>query len=131
MRILEYLFFKYYNWAIKVGNDDMPATFSLMSITLGISLYCIDVIGAYYFFISPKSVFSKSYKYIFPLIPIISYIVLYFILVFKDKDKQIMEKHQDEWTGKKSLGAVLFPIVAYLAFGIELFIKMLMNRGVL
>ena len=24
MRFLEYLFFKYYNWAIKVGNGDMP-----------------------------------------------------------------------------------------------------------
>jgi hypothetical protein len=42
-----------------------------------------------------------------------------------------MEKHREEWTGKKHLGAVLFPIIAILIYGMELFIKMQMNRGLL
>jgi len=32
MRFLEYLFFKYYNWQVKVGNGDMPTFASTISI---------------------------------------------------------------------------------------------------
>lgn len=131
MRFLEYLFFKYYNWAIKVGNDDMPATTSVLCISFCITMYIIDFVVFYFFFISPKSIFDHTYLYLFVFSAIVSIIVLYIILATKGKDKLIMEKHSEEWKGKKHIWAVLFPITAILVFGMELFIKMLMNRGVL
>lgn len=131
MRFLEYLFFKYYNWAIKVGEGDIPATTSVLCISFCISMYIIDFVVFFLFFISPKSIFDHTYLYLFVISAIASIVVLYFLLATGEKDKLIMEKHREEWTGKKNLGAVLFPITAILIYGIELFIKMLMNRGAL
>jgi hypothetical protein len=130
-RFFEYLFFKYYNWAIKVGDGDIPSTTSVMCISLGITLYCIDIAMAYSFFIAPQSIVTNIYKFLFPSVFPLTFVLLYCTLVIKDKDKQIMEKHREEWTGKKHLGAVLFPIIAILIYGMELFIKMQMNRGLL
>ena len=129
MRCLEYLFFKYYNLAIKVGNGDMPATISVLCISFSILLYFIDVVMAYYFFISLNATFSSIYKYVFPSVFLVSFVLLYCVLVAKGKDKRIMEAHNEEWTGKKHFGAIVFPIVAYVVFGIELYVKMLMNQG--
>lgn len=107
MRFFEYLFFKYYNWAIKVGDGDIPSTTSVMCISLGITLYCIDIAMAYSFFIAPQSIVSNIYKYLFPLVFPIAFMLLYCTLVIKGKDKQIMEKYKEVWLGKKHLGAVL------------------------
>lgn len=130
-RFFEYLFFKYYNWAIKVGDGDIPATVSVMCISLGITLYFMDFAMAYSFFIAPGSIAFGIYKYLFPSIFPFAFVIFYCTLVIKGKDKQIMEKYKEIWTGKKHIGAVLFPIIAIVAFGVELYIKMLMNRGVL
>lgn len=129
MRFLEYLFFKYYNWFIKVGDGDLPSISSVICIAFCVLIYFMDVVMVYYFFIAPKSNFSKFYKYLFPLVFLFSIVLLYVFLVAKGKDKQIMEKHKEEWTGKKHLGAILFPVIAVLVFGLELLFKMLMNQG--
>lgn len=130
-RFFEYLFFKYYNWAIKVGDGDIPATTSVTCISLIITLYIMDIIMAYYFFIAPQISFSRIYIYIFPTVFLSMFILLYCTLVFKDKDKHIMEKNKEVWKGKKQLGAILFPFISFIAFVIELFVKMLLNKGVL
>ena len=129
-RFFEYLFFKYYNWAIKVGDGDIPSTTSVMCISLVITLYCIDIAMAYSFFMAPKSIFS-IYKFLFPAFFPFAFVILYCTLVIKGKDKQIMEKYKEVWMGRKHIGAVLFPIIAVVAFGVELYFKMLMNRGAL
>ena len=129
-RFFEYLFFKYYNWAIKVGDGDIPSTTAVMCISLGITLYCIDIVLAYSFFIAPQPIVFCFYKYFFPLIFPFSFIVFYCTLVIKGKDKQIVEKYKDVWLGKKHIGAALFPIISFVIFVVELYIKMLMNRGV-
>ena len=51
------------------------------------------------------------------------------MLVIKGKDERIIEKHKEEWTGKKHLGAILFPIIAFIWFNVNWIIKMLMNQG--
>lgn len=129
MRFLEYLFFKYYNWAIKVGDGDAPAFTAVICISFGILLYFMDVVMAYYYFIMPTSDFSSLYIYIFPVVFLCSIVVLYIRLVAKDKGKQIMEKHKNEWTGKKHIGAILYPLIAIVLFGIELFLKAMINSG--
>lgn len=130
MRFFKYLFFKYYNWAIKVGNGDFPAISSIVCISFGITLYFMDIVAAYYFFISTESNFSL-FIFIFPAVPLLSMIILYFTLVSKNKYRIIMEQFHEEWTGKCHLGAVLFPIIAFILYGVELFIKMQMNREML
>lgn len=129
MRFLEYLFFKYYNWAIKVGDGDAPAFTAVICISFGILIYFMDVVMAYYYFIMPTSDFSSLYIYIFPVVFLCSIVVLYIRLVAKDKGKQIMEKHKNEWTGKKHIGAILYPLIAIVLFGIELFLKAMINSG--
>lgn len=129
MRFFKYLFFKYYNWAIKVGNSDIPATISVLCISFSILLYFIDIVMAYYFFISHNTNFSSMNMYVFAVVYLLSFVLLYFILVAKGKAKQIIETHEEEWKGKKHFGAILFPIMAYVAFGIEIYVKMLTNQG--
>lgn len=129
MRFLEYLFFKYYNWSIKVGDSDIPAITSLCCMAFGFILYFIDIVAFFVFFLQIH--FSIFYLYLFVCFSIALIIVLYIILVAKGKDEIIMEKHKEEWKGKKHIGAVLFPIIAFLVFCIEVVIKMQMNRRML
>jgi hypothetical protein len=49
----------------------------------------------------------------------------------KGRDKRIMETHKEEWTGKKNLGAILFPLIAFVWFVIVLFLKAMINSGMI
>ena len=128
MILLEYLFFKYYNWAVKVGDGDIPSITSVFCIAFGIMLYVIDITMVMLFFIQPNISFKLS-KYFFIIVGAIVFVVLYIMLVIKGKDEKIMEKHKEEWTGKKHLGAILFPIIAFVWFNVNWIIKMLINQG--
>ena len=128
MKFLEYLFFKYYNWAVKVGDGDIPSITSVFCIALGIMLYVIAITMMLLFFFLPNTSF-KLPNYFFIIVGAIVFVVLYIMLVIKGKDEKIMEKHKEEWTGKKHLGAILFPIIAFVWFNVNWIIKMLMNQG--
>ena len=128
MRFLEYLFFKYYNWQIKVGNGDMPSFLSVLFISFIFTLYIANLIMFYFFFLAPNVAFFQN-KYIFVIIFVLLFLVLYILLVAKGKDTCILETHKEEWTGKKHTGAVIFPIIAYDLMIIEVMIKIEMNRG--
>ena len=71
------------------------------------------------------------HKYILIIIFFAVLAVLYFSLVYHGKDMQIMERYKEEWTGKKNLGSILFPIIAFVWFNVDWIVRMLMNRGVL
>lgn len=128
MLFLEYLFFKYYNWAVKVGDGDIPSITSVFCVAFGIMLYVIDFTMVLLFFIQPDSSFELP-KYFFIIVGAIVFVVLYIMLVIKGKDEKIMETHKEEWTGKKHLGAILFPIIAFVWFNVNWIVKMLMNQG--
>lgn len=130
MHFLEYLFFKYYNWAIKVGNGDMPTFASASCRALFIMLYLADILMVLFFFISPQTplFFGKYFLGIFGLIMMI---VIYVMFAVKGRDKRIMETHKKEWTGKKNLGAILFPLIAFVWFVIVLFLKAMINSGMI
>ena len=128
MRFLEYLFFKYYNWAVKVGDGDIPSITSVFCVAFGIMLYVIDITMVILFFILANTSFKVS-KYFFIIVGVIVFVALYIMLVIKGKDEKIMEKHKEEWTGKKHLGAVLFPIIAFVWFNVNCVVKMLINQG--
>ena len=48
MKFLEYLFFKYYNWQVKVGNGDMPAFMAVLSMFFSFMLYLADLENVYF-----------------------------------------------------------------------------------
>ena len=89
MRFLEYIFFKYYNWAIKVGDGDCPATTSVICISFCISLWFMDAVMTWCFFISPMSSFGVTYGFVFPSVFVVSFLVLYIVLVAKGKEQTI------------------------------------------
>ena len=91
-------------------------------------LYVIDFTMVLLFFIQPDSSFELP-KYFFIIVGAIVFVVLYIMLVIKGKDEKIMETHKEEWTGKKHLGAILFPIIAFVWFNVNWIVKMLMNQG--
>lgn len=124
MRFLEYLFFKYYNWQVKVGNADIASFSSICFMTLWIAFYFIDVLMSISFYIETKTI----PKYIFFILFFGVFVFLYFSFIHHGKSTQIMEKHEKEWTGKKHLGAILFPIIAFIWFNANWIIKMLMNQ---
>ena len=93
-------------------------------------LYIVDINMTYSFFISQQKTLVIG-KYFFGLFGISIMAILYIVLVTKGKDKTIMEIHNEEWTGKKNLWAVLFPTIAIVWFIISLFIKAMMNSGII
>ena len=129
MHFLEYLFFKYYNWQVKVGNGDMPAFMAVLSISFSFMLYFADLVMGYFFFLSDKDIKTTLPLHVFILFFILLIILFYFLLAYKGKDKLIIEKHKEEWSGKKQLGAVLFPIIAFVVMNIEIYLKIQMNQG--
>lgn len=127
MRFLEYLFFKYYNWQVKVGNWYIASFASICFMTFCILLYYLDIVMVMSYFIGAIAI----HKYILIIMFIAVLAILYFSLVYHGRDMQIMERHKDEWTGKKNLGAIVFPIIAFVWFNVDWIVRMLMNRGVL
>ena len=131
MRFLEYLFFKYYNWQVKVGNDYMPTFMAVLFITFCSFLYFLNIVMSlqYFFFVNNSTTtLSKWYFIAFVLVFLT---IEFFLFVYKGRSKKIMEAHKEEWTGKKHLGAILFPVIAFVWFNVNWVVKMLMNRGVL
>lgn len=130
MRILEYLFFKYYQWQVKVGNEGIASFMSVLFMTLIFFLLFFDVFGSVSFFIWPK-LWSYMSKVLLLSLGCVFFLVCYALCVFKGKDVKILKKHEKEWKGKKSLWAILLPIIAFMWFVASMMIKMYQNRGVL
>ncbi len=130
MRFLEYLFFKYYNWQVKIGNGYMPVFMAVLFITFCSFLYFLNIVMSlhYFFFDNSTTTLSKWYFIAFVLVFLV---IEFFLFVYKGRSKKIMEAHKEEWTGKKHLGAILFPVIAFVWFNVNWVVKMLMNRGVL
>lgn len=123
MRLLKYLFFKYYQFQVKVGNEDI-APFSailILSVILGIIyadilLFCFRFIP----FFNNKSFISW---YSFLLLYVITFIVLYFFIIHKKKYKTILITYSSNMEkGKNSLGVILFTFIPIILFYIELLI---------
>ena len=130
MRFLEYLFFKYYNLGIKLGSKQNASTSAILLLSFVFTLYLVDVA------ITLDCLFGINWdsRWIvgFLIVSIVILILVFdFTLVYFGKSSRIVSKHKEEWTGKKNLGAILFPIIAILWFSVYCVVKILMNRGVL
>ena len=129
MRFLEYLFFKYYYFQLKVGNAIIAEYTSIIFISMIIEFIYLDILSTYFFFFPSSKNYSGPGIQSIIILFILSFILLYFLLVHKHKYERILEENEDRWKGKKNLGAVLFAVFPFVVFFFELYIKMLMNQG--
>ena len=129
MRFLEYLFFKYYYFQVKVGNAIIAEYTSIIFISMIIEFIYLDILSTYFFFFPSSKNYSGPDIQSIIILFILSFILLYFLLVHKHKYVKILENNKAKWKGKKTLGAVLFAVFPFVVFFFELYIKMLMNQG--
>ena len=122
MRFLEYLFFKYYYFQVKVGDENIAEYSAILCICVIIESLYADALGFYFFFIPSSKNFSVPSIYSVITLFVLSFVILYFLLVHKNKYEFILEKNKVRLKGKKNLGAVLFFVIPIVLFFVELFV---------
>jgi hypothetical protein len=128
MKYIEYLYFKYYNFQVKVGNKDVAPISSMLIIAFSFMLYYFSTIFLSMLFI-PKGVLNmKPLTYVSVVLFFSLIIWLYLLLVSKGKYKEILKRNEG-YRGKKRIGAILFPLIAFLLFNLGWILNMLQNQG--
>jgi hypothetical protein len=128
MKYIEYLYFKYYNFQVKVGNKDVAPISSMLIIAFSLMLYYFSTIFLSMLFI-PKGVLNmKPLTYVSVVLFFSLIIWLYLLLVSKGKYKEILKRNEG-YRGKKRIGAILFPLIAFLLFNLGWILNMLQNQG--
>lgn len=125
MRILEYLFCKYHAFQVRIGNRDIAPFGAILIIVFSAVLYIISLLMLLNFVFLIYIPKVNVVAYLIALGLIIG--VIYFLLVHKGKYKDIMKKNEE--TNKSSLGAILFPLIAFVLFTLGWILKMLQNQG--
>ncbi len=129
MKFLEYLYFKYYSFQVRVGNRDVAPFSSMLIIAFTFMLYYFSIFFLGILFI-PQGVLNMNiFKYVSIFLFFFLIIWFYLLLVNKGKYKVILKKYEQELTGRKRLGAILFPLIAFLLFNLGWILKMLQNQG--
>lgn len=129
MKFLEYLYFKYYSFQVRVGNRDVAPFSSMLIIAFTFMLYYFSIFFLGILFI-PQGVLNMNiFKYVSIFLFFFLIIWFYLLLVNKGKYKVILKKYEQELTGRKRLGAILFPLIAFILFNLGWILKMLQNQG--
>lgn len=129
MKFLEYLYFKYYSFQVRVGNRDVAPFSSMLIIAFTFMLYYFSIFFLGILFI-PQGVLNMNiFKYVSIFLFFFLIIWFYLLLVNKGKYKVILKKYEQELTGRKRFGAILFPLIAFILFNLGWILKMLQNQG--
>lgn len=120
MRFLEYLFFKYYNFQVRVGNEDIAPFSAILIMCVIFEFVYTDIILFCYRFIPCFSRRSFPPWYGFLVVYMIVFIVMFRFILYKKKYKSILVAHEYEWKKKKNLGIILFTVIPIIVFYIEL-----------
>ena len=129
MRFLEYLFFKYYYFQVRVGNEDVAPFIAVVFIGFISEFIYADIICFYYYFFqtSSSNAFPKPYSFL--IVPTVVILVISYFFLYKKRYKNVLYTYESEWKGKKNLGAILFAVLPIVVFFVETYIKMRMNQG--
>lgn len=128
MKYIEYLYFKYYRFQVRMGNKDVAPFSSMLIIVFSFMLYYFSIIFLSLLFI-PKDVLNmKPLAYVSIILFFTLIIWFYMLLVRKGKYKEILKRNEG-YKDKKRLGAILFPLIAFLLFNLAWILKMLQNQG--
>jgi hypothetical protein len=133
MKYLEFLYYKYYNSQVRLGNRDVAPFSAMLIIAFTIMLYYFSFFFLTITFIPEEyMVLNTSVFKIFSVVLFFSLIVVfYFLLIHKGKYKQIIKSKDKEYRvkGKRSFVAILFPLIGFLLFNLGWILKMLQNQG--
>lgn len=121
MRLLKYLFFKYYHFQVKVGNEDIAPYSAIMFLCFILEFIYADIVCFCYFFI-PQLNKSLPSVYSFILLYLIGFVVLFFLLIHKKKYEMILLSYEEEWNNRKNAGVILFTFVPIVLFFMMIFI---------
>lgn len=128
MKYLEYLYFEYYSFQERVGNRDIAPFVSMLIIAFTLMLYYFSIFFLGILFI-PQGLDMEIFKYVSVILFLFLIALLYFLFVYKNKYKVILKKYRQELTGRKRLGAIMFPLVAFLLFNLGWILKLMQNQG--
>lgn len=127
MAFLEYLYSKYYNFQVRMGNADVAPFSSMLIIAFTFVLYYFSFFFLAIIFIPKGFINVQYFKYISVVLFFYSILQFYFLLVHKGKYKEVLKR--SDATNKSSLGAILFPLIAFVLFNAGWILKMLQNQG--
>lgn len=126
MKYIEYLYVKYYFFQVRMGNADIAPFSSMLIISFSFILYCFS---AFFYIIIFFEDIWLDISYFLPISIAFFFSVIvcfYFLLVFNGKFKKILKKK--DLKDSSNLGAILFPVVAFLLFTLGWMSKMFFNQ---
>lgn len=130
MNFIKFLYYKYFRFQEKVGNQDIAPFSAMLIVSFTLILYYFDLILLLILF-TPNGTLNYNFLKYFSFAFFLSVtIVLYFILVNKKKYKTIISNQKKNGADDRSnLIPILFPLLAVIIFNLGWILKMLQNRG--
>ncbi|OJX31051.1 MAG: hypothetical protein BGO86_01315 [Chryseobacterium sp. 36-9] len=122
---LEYLYYKYYWFQVRVGNRDVAKYMSIVIITFILNFYFINFLILFDFLFQIKIPKIPKVIYISGILVVL--LVLYFSLIYNNKYEKIINNKENK--EKNNWLAILFPVIGFVVLFLSLFIKMLQNQG--
>ena len=125
MKYLEFLYYRYYRFQVRMGNADVAPFSSILIIAFVAMLYYFDffiLLGVLFPTVSP----NLSWKFNLILL-LLLIILLYFSLVHKGKWKKVIKEQEKLKKGKWL--SIILPILAFILFNLGFIIKILQNQG--
>ncbi len=130
MKLLEYLYGRFYQLMVSVGNGDIPGFASIMLMTIMIGLNLTTVVLLLFVFGLRFELVSKPVWVIGFLSPSV---LLYFLLAYDGKSDRIVSRYEGEPRRARIKGRVIiicYIVLSLAAFVGSAFLLMMKNRGV-
>jgi len=127
MNYLEFLYYRYYKFQIKVGNSDIAPFSAMLIIAASIMLYYFDFF--FVFSIVFPEIAPKMSIYITIAFFVSIMLCLYLLLINRDKYKRIIKQQEEHLVRKDGIVALLFPLIGFVLFIGSMYLKVLQNQG--
>jgi hypothetical protein len=127
MKWLEFLYYKYYKFQVRVGNSDIAPFSAMLIIAATIMLYYFDFF--FVFSIIFPEIAPKMSIYITFALFISIMLCLYLLLINSGKYKRIIKQHEKLSDRKDGIVALLFPLIGFVLLLGSMFLKALQNQG--
>ena len=127
MNYLEFLYYRYYKFQVKVGNSDIAPFSAMLIIAASIMLYYFDFF--FVFSIVFPEIAPKMSIYITFALFVSIMLCLYLLLINRDKYKRIIKQQEEHLVRKDGIVALLFPLIGFVLFIGSMYLKVLQNQG--
>lgn len=131
MKYIDFLYYRYYNFQVRLGNRDVAPFSAMLIIAFTIMLYYFSLFFLSITFI-PKEylvINASMFKFFTGILFFFLILWLYFLLLHKGKYKKIIKSMEKDYGNKRSFIAILFPLIGFLLFNLGWIMKMMQNQG--